>query len=376
MPRIAVFHVSAGTGHTSAARAIGAALARFPEVEVHTEDVFDHVNDLARKTITAAYNDLSTRLQPLYTMVHSGINRADTAQALRSNRAMTTAGKPFLSRFIRHVRALAPDAIICTMQWPLHVLQAYAAERGIPIYAVITDFSVQSTWLMEGVAGYFVASDLSRDVLIGRGMAPERIHVSGIPVPLAIAEPKEASAMRRRHALPADGAVVTVFGGGVAVERVRVMVERLLRLERPGVVVVVAGRNTDLTEALGDLGDGPQMGLRLLDFITYVDDLIAASDMVISKSGGLITSEILARGTPMLVIDPVPGQEEWNADFVAATGAGLQVRVPELAPLAVDMLLARPERLAMMRRQAAEAGRPRAAMAIAERVLAELAGGA
>lgn len=376
MPRIAVFHVSAGTGHTSAARALGAAFARHPEAEVHTEDVFEHVNDLARKTITAAYNDLSTRLQPLYTMVHSGINLSDTGKALRANRAMTSAGRPFLTRFTRHVRALAPDAIVCTMQWPLHVLAAYAAERGVPIYAVITDYSVQSTWLMEGVAGYFVASTISRDALLARGVPAERIHVTGIPVRLAVAEPKSREAMRRRHELPADGPVVTIFGGGVAAERVRHMVEHTLRLARPGVLVVVAGRNRELSGALADLGDGPAMGLRLLDYVEYVDDLVAASDIVISKPGGLMTSEILARGAPMVVIDPVPGQEEWNADFVAASGAGLQVRVPELVPRAVEMLLARPERLALMRAQAAEVGRPLAALAVAERVLADLAGGA
>ncbi|HJZ48788.1 MAG TPA: glycosyltransferase, partial [Roseiflexaceae bacterium] len=75
-----------------------------------------------------------------------------------------------------------------------------------------------------------------------------------------------------------------------------------------------------------DLHDGPSMRLLKLGRIDYVDDLVAASDLVITKSGGLIVSEILARGTPMVVIDPIPGQEEWNADFVAGSGAGLQLR--------------------------------------------------
>jgi processive 1,2-diacylglycerol beta-glucosyltransferase len=305
-------------------------------------------------------------------MVHSGINLTDAQQAMKANKAMTTAGKPFLSRFVRHVRELAPDAIVCTMQWPLHVLHDYAVERGVPIYAVITDYSVQSTWLMEDVAGYFVASTLNRDVLLARGVPLERIQITGIPVRLEIAEPKDRDEMRRRHELPLDQGVITIFGGGIAVERVRNMVENSLKLERPGVVNVVAGRNKDLTDGLKDLTDGPQMRLRLLDFITYVDDLVAASDIVVTKPGGLMTSEVLARGTPMIVIDPVPGQEEWNADFVAASGAGVQVRVPELVPRAIDMLLAQPERLALMRAQATAVGRPRAAFSIAERVIAAL----
>jgi processive 1,2-diacylglycerol beta-glucosyltransferase len=255
------------------------------------------------------------------------------------------------------------------------VLQDYAAERGVPIYAVITDYSVQSSWLAARTTAYFVASTLGRDVLFARGVPAERIHITGIPVRLAIAEPKGRDEARRRHELPVDQAVVTIFGGGVAVERVRNMVENTLRLACSGVAVVVAGRNTELVEALADLRDGPQMALRVLSFVDYVDDLIAASDVVVSKPGGLITSEVLARGTPMIVIDPVPGQEEWNADFVAATGAGVQVRVPELVPRAVEMLLASPERLALMRAQAAAVGQPRAAFTIAEQVLSDLGHG-
>jgi processive 1,2-diacylglycerol beta-glucosyltransferase len=114
------------------------------------------------------------------------------------------------------------------------------------------------------------------------------------------------------------------------------------------------------------------MRLRRLGMIDWVDDLVAASDLAITKSGGLIVSEILARGTPMIVIDPIPGQEEWNADYVAGSGAGVQLRQPESVPPATLSLLAHPERLALMRAQAARVGRPRAALDIAERVLRDL----
>ncbi len=372
MPTIAVFHVSAGTGHTSAALAVGAALRLQPGVEVVVEDVFDYVNDVARKVITSAYNELSTRLQPLYTMVHSRIHFEDTEDALRANYVMKSMGQPFLRRFERRVEELGPDAIICTMQWPLHVLQDYGERTGVPEYAVITDFSVQSSWLREGVAGYFVASELTRDVLLARGVDPARVHVTGIPVKLEIAEPKARDEMRQRLDLPLAPPLISVFGGGVAPLRVRHMVAELLKGEQPATVVTVAGRNHQLQEALSDLSGGPLVSLRTLGAIDYVDDLVAASDLVISKPGGLITSEVLARGTPLIVIDPVPGQEEWNADVVAGSGAGIQIRVPELVPRAVRALLAQPERLAAMRTQARLVGRPRAAYDIAARVVADL----
>ena len=91
-----------------------------------------------------------------------------------------------------------------------------------------------------------------------------------------------------------------------------------------------------------------------------MDDLVAASDLVITKSGGLIVSEVLARGTPMLVIDPIPGQEEWNADFVAGSGAGLQLRQAESVPTAVRPSL-RPRAAGVLRKQAARSAAPRGA---------------
>src|SRR5439155_22396806 len=133
--------------------------------------------------------------------------------------------------------------------------------------------------------------------------------------------------------------------------------------------------NEALAAVLDDLTDGPVMGLRKLGFVSYVDDLLVASDLVITKAGGLIVSESLARGTPLLVIDPIPGQEEWNADYIVSTGAGIQLRMVELVPSAVQHLIGNPERLAVLRGGAQEAGRPRAALDIAERILYELHAG-
>jgi processive 1,2-diacylglycerol beta-glucosyltransferase len=119
------------------------------------------------------------------------------------------------------------------------------------------------------------------------------------------------------------------------------------------------------------LHGGVTLRLLKLGFIDYLDDLIVASDLVITKAGGLTVSEILARGTPMLVIDPIPGHEEWNADFVAGSGAGIQLRMVETAPAATVALLGDPARLEGMRAQAARVGKPRAALDIVDFILSQ-----
>jgi processive 1,2-diacylglycerol beta-glucosyltransferase len=196
--------------------------------------------------------------------------------------------------------------------------------------------------------------------------------VTGIPIRLEIAQPKPMGEMRMRHQLPLEEPLVTLFGGGIDSKRVRLVVSLLLRSRTPGTLVVIPGRNEKLSQEIADLTDGPHMKLIKLDKIEFVDDLVAASDLVITKAGGLIVSEILARGTPMVIFEPLPGQEEWNADVVSGYGAGIQVRMPEMAALATLRLLNQPERLQAMRDHAQDVGRPRAALDIAEYILVSL----
>jgi len=159
--------------------------------------------------------------------------------------------------------------------------------------------------------------------------------------------------------------VICLFGGGLATERARRMVTEILEIEQPGQLVVVAGRNAELATALADLRSGRHMRLRVEQYVDYVDDLLAACDLAITKAGGLIVREALARGRPLLVVDPIPGQEEWNAADVVGMGAGQQLRMPEAVPLAVRQLLGDGQRLASMAARAKHAGRPQAAHDIA-----------
>ncbi len=243
-----------------------------------------------------------------------------------------------------------------------------------PIFVVVTDYMVHASWIAPEVEGYFVAHPQTGYVLQRRGVPAERVHVTGIPVRLEMLTPKTPEEMRRARDLPLDRPVIAIFGGGIEPKRVRLLLERMLEeADKPSCAVVVAGRNRELAASLEDLQSGPQMELRKVGLIDYVDDLIVASDVVISKSGGLIVSEVLARNTPMIIIDPIPGQEEWNADFVVAAGAGMQLRMPEIVPTATLSLLDEPERLRQMAMQAAKMGRPRAALDIAEIILNRIA---
>jgi processive 1,2-diacylglycerol beta-glucosyltransferase len=377
MERILILHASVGGGHKSAAQALAEAFARNPERVVQVEDALDYGNALFREAYTRSYLQLSDKAPLLWKLFYESADTDDRDLAIATSRLRGLIERPLVSKLDALVRKFAPNAIVCTHPLPVEVLEDLKLQGRLrtPIYCVITDFVAHSMWLNSAVDRYFLASNPTRQELIARGVPPSMLHVSGIPVTLEISVPKPAAEMRARHGLPADEPVVALFGGGLDVRRVRLMVERLLDIPLSGELLIVAGRSEALGNALADLGDGPRMRLRKLGFINYVDDLVAASDLVITKAGGLIVSEVLARGAPMIIIDPIPGQEEWNADVVAGSGAGIQLRMPESVPYAALDLLTQPERLPVMRDQARRVGRPGAAIEIADYIMHELRSG-
>lgn len=373
MPRILILHASVGTGHARAAEALRLAFERRQPGEVRVEDVLDYTPPLFRQAYVNAYLDL-TKKAPLlwgyfYHQTEADPNIAELSNSLR--RLVEGVGVTQLKDVLR---SFQPAAIVCTHYLPVELLVQLRRRGELlkPAYCVVTDFSAHTFWATPGLDGYFVAADITRDQLVERGIAPQLIRVSGIPINPEVAAPKDRPAVRAARALNGPGPLVTLFGGGVESERLRAAVVGLLQSELPLTLAVVAGRNQTLVSALGNLQGTPAVQLHVFGMIDYVDDLVAASDLVITKSGGLIVSEVLARGVPMIVIEPIPGQEEWNADYIASSGAGVQLRMPYAVPRAVQTLLAQPERLVAMGASAAAIGRPRAAAAVVDAVLDDL----
>jgi processive 1,2-diacylglycerol beta-glucosyltransferase len=372
MPRVLLLHASVGAGHKRAAEALATAFARRQPGEVRVEDVLDHTPRLFRVAYARSYLELTDRA-PLvwgyfYTQSNIDPNLAEFTNNIR--KLVESIGTTGLKDLLR---AFAPDVIICTHFLPMELLVRYKRNARLPqpVYCVITDHAAHTFWTYTEIDGYFVPDEQTREQLIARGVTAAQIIVSGIPVDPATAEPKSCVEARVALSLPLEGPVVTLFGGGIDNEHARMIVQGLLRCQIQATLVVVAGRNPTLVENLSDLCSTERLSLRVLGHVNYVDDLIAASDLVVTKAGGLIVSEVLARGVPLVVIDPIPGQEEWNADYVVRTGAGAQLRMCESVAPTVERLLASPHLLAEMRAGARAVARPRSALDIVEQVISD-----
>lgn len=371
MARVLILHASVGSGHKRAADALATAFARKSPGQVRVEDVLDYTNPIFREAYAHSYLRLTDKLPALWGYVYEQTDR-DFFRFATELRTLVDAIWAWGLRKL--LREFAPNVIICTHFLPVEVLSMRKGRARLqqPLYCVVTDFSAHAFWAYRDVDRYFVASDDARQQLVARGVAPTVIQNVGIPVAPDISIAKECSEIRAARGFALDKPLITIFGGGLEPGRVRIIMEGLLQQELQATLVVVAGRNRALLSEVSDLQSTPTLELHKLGFIDYVDDLVVASDVVVTKAGGLTVSEVLARGRPMIIIDPIPGQEESNADHLAAVGAGISIRLPQHVPFAVTQLIGDKQRLHDMSNSARRAARPRAALDIAEAVLRDI----
>jgi processive 1,2-diacylglycerol beta-glucosyltransferase len=267
-------------------------------------------------------------------------------------------------RLVSEVHAFAPHAIVSTHFLPADVLgrERRKGRLAAPLGVVITDADVHRLWVHRGVDRYFVAREEAAALLRGLGYGETQVQLTGIPIDPRFAVAEDRAALRRKHGLPADGAVVLLLGGGFGVGPVRELARSLEGASRPALIVVVAGRNEALRRSLV-AQSGPRV--RVLGFTTEMHEWMAAADLLVTKPGGLTTAEAVARVLPMVLVNPIPGQEERNADALLEAGVAVKANTRETLAWKVDSVLGSPERLASLRAAAARAARPRAAFEIA-----------
>jgi len=361
---VMVLSAAAATGHLRAADALVSAFTARGVSARHIE-VLRYTNPIFRKIYSDLYIDLMTRGPDLLGWLYKTFDRPWQFQKRRLALDRLNTGP-----MVKMIRQENPDLVLCTHFLPAEILLYLRKKRvlHIPIGVVVTDIDAHAMWLLKNVDWYFVASEETRVYLAALGIPSETVFVTGIPIDPVFGEQKPKRETRLHLGLHPDKTTILVSVGGFGVGPVETLVHALDEIRHPVQIAVICGRNPRLEGRLKILPPS-RHPMKIVGFTREMDSWMAAADLLVGKPGGLTSSEALARGLVLVIVNPIPGQEERNSDHFLEEGVAIRCNnLPALA-YKIDTLLADQERFLRMQQAVKRMARPDAASEVVSTVL-------
>jgi len=243
-----------------------------------------------------------------------------TVPAAVLERALTV----LLFNVIRSIlKSCRPSAIVTTHPFYMAPVNAYVTLRklNIPYLTVVTDLThIHRLWFNRGADYLLLPTAEAYEQGLTRRFRSERLQVTGVPVnPAFIKETRPVDEIRAQFGWTPGVTTVLVVGS----KRVKNLAGVLNVLNHSGLplqLVIVAGGDDELYAQLQ--ATEWHHPTHLYNYVTTLPQFMKASDLIVSKAGGLIVTESLACGKPLLLVDVTPGQEMGNASYVLEHGAG------------------------------------------------------
>ncbi len=356
--RVLIMSTSAGTGHVRAADALEKTFAAHPDVsEVIHEDALKFTNKL--------FSDFYSKFYA--TLVESAPNFLGWWYKQSDEPWKTDTMRLALDRLntgplVKFIDDFQPDITVCTHFMPAGIISHLITEKKLSTHLsiVVTDLDFHAMWLSRVFHRYFVAMDETRAHLELLGLPKDRITVSGIPIDEAFSAKYDRAALRAELGLQSNLPTLLISAGALGKGPAEDVVTGLLTLRHPAQTIVICGKNEELKTKIEELTAGYK-NFAILGYTDRMHHWMGASDLFIGKPGGLTTSEALAAQLPMVIVSPIPGQEERNSDHLLENGIAIKANDLISLPYKIDRLLEDLERLAAMRKNTARLAHPHAA---------------
>ena len=364
--KILILSCSTGEGHNSAAKAMAEA---FRELQIECE-ILDPVSFHSRKaqrTVSAAYNNL-IRVAP------SGFGLVYKIGDLYDRSSLPSpiywANSKYADDLYRYILDNRIDRVVCTHLFGMEAMTAIARRfpEAPPCYAVLTDYTATPFYSDTELSGYFSPNEEVRQELIAVGIPAERILPTGIPVSVRLSRPVPKEEARRLLSVDPEKKVIAVMSGGAGCGNLVKLCKALDRdADDSRRILVFPGKNESLAHKLHEaFGQNPRV--RIIPFTPDIYLYFKAADVVLSKPGGLSSTEIAAANVPLIHLKEIPGCETENVRYFASHGMSIRAETAGKAAEAVDHLLTDAAAAEEMRKCQREFIHPDAALRIAERV--------
>lgn len=365
--RILVVSASIGAGHHQAAYAIKAAWkSQFPDDNIQIADFMSESSSHFNHLIKEAYLKAISFSPDIYEFIYRWSQQ--NPSTINAQQTLAWVMQLAMARLIKRYR---PNVVVCTHPFPCGAISYLKTNKGLnlPVVGVVTDFAIHRFWINAEVDQYLVATPELKAALMERGVSPDNIVTTGIPI-----HPSFALSAKDivKPVVVNEAPVILIMGGGFGFGPLCELLAIVNKVEMPLRVMVVTGNNTALREKLQALTAGLSKEITVLGYVKDIRELMASADILITKPGALTICEALAMELPMLFYQAIPGQEMENARYIITKGAAQWIGGEykkkwkcngDKIVRQITELLQNPSELVLMQSAAKELCRPLAAAA-------------
>lgn len=373
MNKILVFYGAYGGGHIAAANSITAYIKEhYPNISIESIDCIEYVNKYINKVSTEAYKGLAKNMPWMWEMIYTHSNEGALAKfSTASNKIMAVKLKNL-------IKEINPDLIISTHPFSSQMC-TYLRKKGkinCKIATVMTDFHIHNQWLYlpEYVDNFFVSNQSMKDEMIKLNIDEEKIVVTGIPVSTRFLETFNKEEIFKDFELDPNKFTILFFAGGefgLGRKTSKLALRAIIRLLKDAQVIAISGKNEKMNKAFNEIVEKTNSSnrIKVLEYTKKVPELMSISNAVITKAGGLTITESLISHLPIIIINPIPGQEEENAEFLVSKNLAIWPKTNREMLNTIKLLVRHPEKLEEMKQNTYEYSKPHATKEICETLL-------
>ena len=353
MKKVMIFYAAYGGGHLSAARSIKENIeVNYKDVDVKLVDCMEYVNKIVNKVTTKAYSEMAKKAPRTWGKVYWKSQTGPLAHI------STTSNKVLSIKLNKLLKDFDPEIIISTHPFATQMC-AYLKKLGkldAKIATVMTDYAPHDQWLVFNhyVDYYFVSHEGMKNKLHEKGISNEKIFATGIPLSNKFLLKYDKSEILESFGLSPDRKTVLFFGGGefgLGKTQTFKIFKSFVECHENIQIVAIAGKNQKMKENFENLVNELDKNdfVKILEYTNKVPELMSISDLVVTKPGGLTTTESLASGLPIVVINPIPGQEEENANYLQENKVAIWIKKDDNVEEILDNLFANPDKMQEMK---------------------------
>lgn len=340
-------------GHLNAAKSINDyILNNYNNIDIELIDCMKYVNKTVEKITTAAYTQMAKKAPWAWGTIYTNSQKGPLAHiSSRSNKVMAI-------KLLKLLREKNADLIISTHPFGSQMC-SYLKRKGkinSKIATIMTDFAPHDQWLVgnDFTDYYFVAHDKMKQYLINKDIPENKIFATGIPISNRFSKKYDKNKILNEYNLSKEKQTILFFGGGeygLGKTKTFNIFENLVKFNGNIQIIAIAGKNLKMKENFEYIVDkyNKSENVKVLSYTNQVPELMSISDLVITKPGGLTTSESLASHLPMIIINPIPGQEKENAEFLENKGIAIWIKNNSDSKVIFELLLSNKEKLKTMK---------------------------